>query len=260
MKLLDGSEVAGYIMGRHAGQARSFDAPLRLAIVREGHNPAIEKYLPVQKRYAEDIGVELDVYAETAETLVDRVKSLGADPAVTGIVVKLPLAHPELTDAALAAVPVAKDVDGLAPGTRFEAATPKAVSWLLAAYNVDLAGRVLAVVGQGRLVGKPLADAWEASGYKVLRLDDSTTDLAEQLRGADVVVAATGVPGVITADMLQPGAVVVDVGSPASELAADVRDRTDLTITPNPGGVGPMTVVSLFDNLLIATQNQRSSL
>ena len=225
--------------------------------MREGADEAIDKYIAVKRRYGADIGVVVDVYAETAETLVDRVRGLGEDDSVAGIIVQLPLAHSELTDAALAAVPPAKDVDGLAPGTAFEAATPKAISWLLAAYNVALAGRVIAVVGQGRLVGAPLSAELETSGHTVLRLDEHTSDLATRVRAADIIIAATGTPGVITSAMVKPGAVVVDAGSPASELAADTRERADITISPNPGGVGPMTVAALFDNLLIAAQNQR---
>jgi methylenetetrahydrofolate dehydrogenase (NADP+)/methenyltetrahydrofolate cyclohydrolase len=254
MRLLDGRAAAGYIKERHVGQALGLDVPPRLVIVREGEDESVDSYIRAKRSYGADIGVAVEVFSETADTLVERVKALGSYMSVTGVIVQLPLAHPELTDAALAAVPVAKDVDGLAPGSTFEPATPKAIAWLLAAFNVDLAGKTVAVVGQGRLVGAPLSDRLESSGIRVLRLDKSTPDLAAALLTADVIITATGRPGLITSAMIAPNAVVVDAGAPASDLAPDVADRTDLTITPNPGGVGPMTVAALFDNLLIAAQ------
>jgi methylenetetrahydrofolate dehydrogenase (NADP+)/methenyltetrahydrofolate cyclohydrolase len=88
----------------------------------------------------------------------------------------------------------------------------------------------------------------------VVRYDESTPKLAEKLLTADIIISATGKTGIIDSSMIKDGAVVIDAGSPKSELADDLRSRTDLTITPNPGGVGPMTVAALFDNLLLAAQ------
>jgi methylenetetrahydrofolate dehydrogenase (NADP+)/methenyltetrahydrofolate cyclohydrolase len=109
-------------------------------------------------------------------------------------------------------------------------------------------------VGQGRVVGKPLADVLEASGCQVIRTDVHTADLAGLVQAADLIIAATGQPGLITSDMVQPGAIVVDAGAPSSDLDGALRARTDIMLTPNPGGVGPMTVASLFDNVMIAAQ------
>ncbi|HSX01607.1 MAG TPA: bifunctional 5,10-methylenetetrahydrofolate dehydrogenase/5,10-methenyltetrahydrofolate cyclohydrolase [Candidatus Saccharimonas sp.] len=252
MKLLDGREAAAFIKQRQQRQFRAFQPTPRLAIVRQGATPATDMYLRVKQRYGADIGVPVDLYTETPANLLHRIEQLGADPAVTGINVELPLADaPELTDQALQAVPLPKDVEGLAAGSQFEVVTPKAVLWLLAAYNVTIAGRIV-VVGQGKLVGQPLADRLEASGHHVIRADRDTADLPTVISTADIVITATGVPALITADMLKPGAVVVDAGAPEAELAPDVLTRSDLTITPNPGGVGPMTVAALFDNLLQA--------
>jgi methylenetetrahydrofolate dehydrogenase (NADP+)/methenyltetrahydrofolate cyclohydrolase len=249
--ILDGRELVGYIQERQVRQARSLRVPARLAIVRQGSTPATDLFLRVKQTYGQEIGVAVDTYTEEPERLLERIHSLNKDRAVTGIIVQLPLADaPELTDVALSAVAPDKDVDGLVPNSPFEAATPKAILWLLAAYNVDLKGKTIAVVGQGRLVGKPLADALEASGHTVKRLDDTTKSLKAELLEADIVVAATGQAGLITSEMIKTGTVVVDVGAPASDLADDLRERTDLKLTANPGGVGPVTVAALFDNLL----------
>jgi methylenetetrahydrofolate dehydrogenase (NADP+)/methenyltetrahydrofolate cyclohydrolase len=250
-KLLDGRDIAEFIKQRHAAQAAGLDPAPRLAIIRSAHNEAGDRYLKMKRAYGEDIGVPVDLYVETAATILDRIQALNHDPAVTGIIIQLPLENPEITDAALAAVAPTKDVDGLAPGTPFEAATPKAALWLLAAYNIDLTGRIV-VVGQGRLVGKPLADRLEASGKDVVRCDIDTKDLRAETLQADILFTGTGQPELIKPDMVKDGAVLVDTGSPRNEFDPALLRRPDLTLTPNPGGIGPMTVASLFDNLLIA--------
>jgi methylenetetrahydrofolate dehydrogenase (NADP+)/methenyltetrahydrofolate cyclohydrolase len=127
----------------------------------------------------------------------------------------------------------------------------KAALWLLASHNVDLSGRIV-IVGQGRLVGKPLADRLEAQGLEVIRTDINTPDLGAVTRTADMIFTGTGRPGLIRSDMVKDGAVIVDTGAPSTELDPALFERPSLTITPNPGGVGPMTIAALFDNLLIA--------
>lgn len=255
MKWLDGRDVAGFIQGRHVAIVRGLQPGPRLAIVRQGASAATDAYLRVKQRYGDDIGAAVDVYTETPEAVLDRIAALNADPYVTGLIVQLPFADaPELEEQAVAAVSPAKDVDGLVSGSPFEAATPKAILWLLAAYNIDVKGQHVAVVGQGRLVGKPLADRLEASNSTIVRIDEHTPDLASALAKATIIITATGKTGLITTEMVPDGAVVVDAGAPKSDLDPAVLDRTDLKITPNPGGVGPMTVAALFDNLLIAAQ------
>src|SRR6185369_17925550 len=153
---------------------------------------------------------------ETSDTILARIRSLNEDTSVDGIIIQLPLTDQSITDEATAAVAVEKDVDGLAPGSPFEAATPKAALWLLAAHNVDLAGRIV-VVGQGRLVGKPLADRLEASGHPVVRCDIHTKDLKAETIQADIIFTGTGQEHLIKSDMVKHGAVLVDTGSPRYE-------------------------------------------
>lgn len=257
MTRLDGADLAGYVQERHSHQAHGFKPAPRLAIVRQGATPATDMYLQVKHRYGQEIGVPVDLYTEAPGHIIGRIQALNADPAVAGIIVQLPFADaPELETEALAAVTPEKDVDGLAPDSPFEVATVKGIFWLLTAYNIDIKG-CIAVVGQGRLVGLPLAAQLEASGAQVVRADVNTPDLAAVTRDADIIITATGQPGLITSDMVKPGAVVVDAGAPKSDLASDLHQRTDIKITPNPGGVGPMTVAALFDNLFIAALEQR---
>jgi methylenetetrahydrofolate dehydrogenase (NADP+)/methenyltetrahydrofolate cyclohydrolase len=251
MKVLDGRDVAAYIKQRHVSQVAGLDPVPRLAIVRSEDNAAGDQYLRMKRRYGEDIGAAVDLYVETSETILSRIKLLNEDDAVTGILIQLPFEDSKVTDMALAAVARAKDIDGLSPNSSFEEGTVKATLWLLAAYNVELQGHIV-VVGQGRLVGKPLADRLEASGLDVVRCDIHTKDLRAETREADILFTGTGHPGLITSGMVKHGAVVVDTGAPLGELDPALYSRDDLTITPNPGGVGPMTVAALFDNLIIA--------
>jgi methylenetetrahydrofolate dehydrogenase (NADP+)/methenyltetrahydrofolate cyclohydrolase len=131
-----------------------------------------------------------------------------------------------------------------------------AINWLLAGYNVNLAQKHIVLVGEGRLVGAPLAKMWRNSGYDVTVVSEPTDELASIVQQADIVVTATGVAGLITSEMLRPETVVVDAGTASEggkivgDVSADVRDRHDLTITPEKGGVGPLTICALFDNVI----------
>jgi len=264
MKILDGLELAGYIKARQLKQVRalrqSWRVIPRLAIVRTGDNPVIDTYVRLKQNYGKDILVEVDVYTPNADELLSQIEKLNNDESVHGIIIQLPLIYPELTDQAVNAVVASKDVDGLGKNPGFIPATAMAIDWLLVGYNVELTNKKIVIVGNGRLVGAPLSRIWKSSGLDVTVCDSSTVDLPGAVAAAQVVVTATGVPGLISSDMVQPNAVVVDAGTAAEhgkivgDLAADVRDRRDLTITPIKGGVGPLTVVALFDNVITAAR------
>lgn len=267
MKVLNGSELAGFIKERQLHQARSIRQSVgvvpRLAIVRTGDNPVIDTYLRLKQSYGEDIEVQVDVFAPTDSELMGQIEKLNKDKSVQGIIVQLPLADPSQTESALQAVAPEKDVDGLTGKSKLTPATALAINWLMAGYNIDLRAKKIAIVGKGRLVGAPLAKLWRESGYDVLVCDSKTTDLKSTLLNADIIVTATGIPGLITSDMIAPNAVVVDAGTASEhgkivgDLADDVRQRSDLTITPIIGGVGPLTVSALFDNVLTAARDSK---
>lgn len=264
MKLLDGLELVGYIKERQAKQVRalrqSWRVIPRLAIVSTGDNPVIGVYMRLKQQYGEDILVDVDVHTVATEELLDVIHTLNDDESVHGIIIQLPLTDPALTEAAVNAVAPEKDVDGLGHNATLTPATAMAIDWLLAGYNVTLEGKEIAIVGNGRLVGAPLAVLWRQAGLNVKVYDDQTADLGEALKTADVIVTATGVPGVITSTMIQLGATVVDAGTASEggkivgDLDPEVRDRSDLTITPIKGGVGPLTVAALFDNVIRAAR------
>jgi methylenetetrahydrofolate dehydrogenase (NADP+)/methenyltetrahydrofolate cyclohydrolase len=264
MKLLDGSELAGYIKERQLKQVRalrlSWRVIPRLAIVYTSDDPTIDTYMRLKREYGEDITVEVDVYKPSDSELLNQIKILNQDENVHGIIIQLPLADLTHTDDAVNAVNSGKDVDGLGKNSAFVPATAMAIDWLLAGYNVELAGKKIAIVGNGRLVGAPLAKLWKSAGLDVSVCDSKTFDLAEVINSSEIIVTATGVPGLVTGDMIRSGATVVDAGTAAEhgkivgDLADDIRERQDLTITPIKGGVGPLTVAALFDNVILAAR------
>ncbi len=265
MKVLNGSELADYIKERQAKQVRALrqahDVFPRLAIVQTIDDPVIDTYVRLKRRYGDDILVEVDTYRLAEDSALEKIHELNGDPTVHGIIVQLPLADPVQTDALVDAVLPEKDVDALGASATLDAATPMAINWLLAGFNVELKGKGITIVGNGRLVGAPLARLWRASGYNVTVVDEAVDDLAKVVQESDVIVTATGRPGLITSSMLRPDTVVVDAatasdnGKIVGDLAADVRDRHDLVLTPEKGGVGPLTVCALFDNVIRAARN-----
>ena len=264
MKILNGSDIALFVKERQAKQVRNlrqqWKVVPRLSVVQTVDNPVIDTYVRLKGRYAEDILVEFELHKVTSADALKTIDVLNARDDVHGIIVQLPLEDTSMTDEVLARVSPDKDVDGLGQAPAFDPATPTAISWLLAAYGVDLAGKSIAIVGEGRLVGAPLARMWRASNYAVTVYNSSHTDMRQQLRQHDVIVAATGGPRLITPDMVKAGAVLVDAGTASEEgvvigdIDPRVRERDDITITPNKGGVGPLTIAALLDNVITAAR------
>lgn len=267
MKILDGKELAGYVKERQAKQVRglrqAFGVFPKLVIITTIENPVIDVYVRLKQQYGEDILVAVEVRRLAQPKVAEALAALNKDASVHGIIVQLPLANPDETDALLARIAPEKDVDGLSGNGPYVSATATAIDWLLAGYNVALRDRKIAIVGRGRLVGTPLARLWLGAGLDVTTYDDTVSNLGAALRTADIIVTATGVPGLITSDMIAPGKVVVDAGTASEngrivgDMADDVRQRDDLKLTPEKGGVGPLTIAALFDNVLTAARQAR---
>ncbi len=260
MKFLNGDELAAFIKERQARQVRALRqahgiAP-KLAIILTTDNPVSKAYLGMKKQYGADILVDVDLYEVEQKDAMDLIKKLNKDDTVQGMIVQLPLADMSQADEILNTVAPGKDVDGLGKGAKFDPATPLAILWLLSGYNVDLAGKNVLLVGHGRLVGAPLEKLMIASGITPAVADKYTKDLKAETLKADVIITATGKHGVIKPDMVKEGAVVVDAGvaseggKTVGDLDPGMYDRQDLTLTPHKGGVGPLTVCALFDNVI----------
>jgi len=264
VKLLDGKELADFIKERQARQVRALRQAHhilpKLAIIRTNPARVVDSYMKLKQGYGNDILIDVDVHTVPQAEAIDVIKRLNNDASVHGIIVQIPLPDPTQTPEILNAVTPNKDVDGLGERAVLDPATPMAINWLLAGYNIELRSKKVLVVGQGRLVGKPLADMWRRSGIDVTTADRTTDDLSALVRSADVVVSATGVPGLLKSNMIKVGATVVDAGVATDknglvgDVATEVRERDDLTITPVKGGVGPLTVCALFDNVIRAAQ------
>ncbi len=264
MRILDGRELVGYIKERQAKQVRNlrqaWHTDPKLAIVIANDDEVIDVFVHLKQVYGEDILIDVEVYRVEQALVRETVERLNDDDSVHGIIIQLPLSDPAQTDELVGLINPEKDVDGLGSSQTYISATATAIDWLLAGYNVTLKDRLIAIVGQGRLVGAPLARLWNNAGLSVVTYDETTSDLQGELRKADVIVTATGVPGLITSQMIAPGKVIVDAGTASEngvivgDIAEDVRERQDLTITPVRGGVGPLTIAALFDNVIQAAR------
>ena len=264
VKLLNGSELAGFIKERQAHQARALiqsdGIQPKLAIVVCTNNPVINTYVALKQRYGADISVKVEVHKIDQKDALNVIEELNKRDAVHGIIVQLPLADTGQTDEIVNAVAPQKDVDALGKDATLDPATPMAINWLLAGYNIDVKTKPIAIVGNGRLVGAPLKRLFDASNIEVSVVDGETEHPEDILLHSQIISTAVGKPGLITSDMIPDKCVVVDAavasenGELKGDLADDVYEREDITVTPRKGGVGPLTVVALFDNVIRAAR------
>lgn len=254
-----------------------------LSVVLVGEDPASAVYVRNKEAASREAGMAGETIRLPATTtqaeLLRVVDRLNADPAVHGILVQMPLPAPLDPDAVIHRIDPRKDVDGFHPinvgkvligdRTGFAPCTPAGVMHLLAEYGVELRGAHVVVIGRSNIVGKPMAALLVQPGVDatVTVCHSRTRDLAHHVRQADIVIAAVGRARLVTADMVKPGAVVVDVGmnriadpstKSGTRLVGDVdfegvREVASL-ITPVPGGVGPMTIAMLLHNTLVAAE------
>lgn len=260
MRELNGSELAGFIKERQAKQVRALRQAWhinpRLAIVTDVENPVIETYMRLKQRYGADILIDVEIHRVPAGGALEVIQELNNRDDVQGIILQLPISNSDQTEELLESIREDKDVDGLRKRAIFQAATPTAINWLLAGYGVDLKGKKVAIVGRGRLVGAPLEKMWLKSGVDVTVFEKG--DDLSQLINYDIIVSATGVPELIKSQMIKTKTVVVDAGTASEngkivgDVSEEVRQRNDVIITPKKGGVGPLTVSALFDNVITA--------
>lgn len=261
MKSLSGKDLAGFIKER---QSKVMDWRIgrtpKLLILKDSHNPVIESYVELKRQYGSDIGVDVEIQTVPTDQMKAAVLAANDNNHVDGIIVQLPLLNPDLVDEIIAEIAPEKDVDGLVgDGSMFTSATAEAILWLLSGYNIDLEGKKIALIGKGKLVGEPLAEILRGMGLDFRIFTERNSDnLLTLLPRYDIIITATGVAGLIKADMLGSGAVVVDAGTTSEngvlkgDLDDAVRQRDDLVLTPKIGGVGPLTVAVLFEHVLQA--------
>jgi methylenetetrahydrofolate dehydrogenase (NADP+)/methenyltetrahydrofolate cyclohydrolase len=265
IKYLNGADLAGFIKERHARQVRGLRASKvfpKLAIVQVKDDPAIDVYVNLKQRYGADINVDVEVYKLAQNKVPGLLEELNKDAAVHGIIIQLPLNDTTQTDKIVNMVAPEKDVDALGKNAEFEPATPNAILWLLAGYNINLAGKKVLLIGKGKLVGAPLERIFKNSGIEVVVIEGPTDRLAKAVGESDVVIAAANTPEIVHASMIRSGTVIVDAGVAGEDLkgnvADDVYERDDITVTPQKGGVGPLTVCALFENVIRAASGVKS--
>lgn len=260
MKFLNGKDLASFIKERQAHQVASLTKKPKLLIIRDSNNPVIVKYVNLKIQYGQDIGVEVeDYYAKSPEDLAAKISAANQDPSISGIILQLPILEKDKTDELCNLIAPTKDVDGLGQKAKYDSATATAILWLLAGYDIKLEDKKIAIVGRGKLVGAPLHHIFQSSHYDVSlfhRGDDLT-----KLKQFDIIISATGVPGLVSGDFISPGATLIDAGTASEDgvikgdLSPDIYKRTDLAaITPTTGGVGPLTITCLFDHVIQAAQ------
>ncbi|MBQ2322462.1 MAG: bifunctional 5,10-methylene-tetrahydrofolate dehydrogenase/5,10-methylene-tetrahydrofolate cyclohydrolase [Bacteroidales bacterium] len=284
---IDGKETARQIRQEIAAEVKTLIAQGRkqphLAAILVGHDGGSETYVANKIKACEECGFKSSLHRfedDITETqLLDTVAQLNADPDVDGFVVQLPLPPHISEEKVTRAISPAKDVDGFHPQNvglmsigepAFVSATPQGIIELIRRYKVPTAGKHAVVIGRSNIVGRPMSILLSQKGVDctVTLCHSRTPDIARICQQADIIVAAIGKPGFVTADMVRPGATVIDVGTtrvadPTSPRGWRLRGDVDFEavapkcdfITPVPGGVGPMTICSLMQNTLKAAKN-----
>ncbi|MCS6763900.1 MAG: bifunctional methylenetetrahydrofolate dehydrogenase/methenyltetrahydrofolate cyclohydrolase FolD [Candidatus Protistobacter heckmanni] len=281
-KLLDGTALSQQIRGELAGRVSSLKAKgvtPGLAVILVGEDPASQVYVRNKVKACEVAGMHsvLELYPATLTEaeLLARVQALNADPAIHGILVQLPLPKHIDSHPVIESIAPEKDVDGFHVANAgalmtgrplFRPCTPYGCMKMLEAAGAPIRGANAVVVGASNIVGKPMALLLLAAGATVTICNSKTRDLAAHTRNADILVAAVGRPRMLTAEMIKPGAAVVDVGMNrvpegqpnAGKLCGDVdfagASQVAGWISPVPGGVGPMTITMLLVNTVESTE------
>jgi methylenetetrahydrofolate dehydrogenase (NADP+) / methenyltetrahydrofolate cyclohydrolase len=273
-RIIDGKAVAARIRGQVASEIEGMDVTPGLATVLVGDDPASAVYVRMKREDSAEVGIESFHHEPggdvSADDLAALLRDLNADERVHGILLQLPLPAGLDQDRFISLIDPAKDVDGLTSANagllmqgREEAmvpCTPAGVMELLKEAGAELEGARTVVLGRSILVGKPLAQLLLGANATVTHCHSRTRDLPAVCREADVLIAAAGSPGLVTADMVREGATVIDVGTNRTDdgLVGDVdfeavRERAG-ALTPVPGGVGPMTRAMLLVNTLRAAR------
>ena len=275
MRIIDGKKTAAIIRQELKDQVaalavRHGRAP-GLAVILVGDHPASQVYVRNKERACADVGIISRIFRLPADIpqsqLEDTIIFLNNDPAVDGLLLQLPLPKGLDSQRCLDLIDPSKDVDGFHPVNMgrlalglpcLRSCTPAGIMTLMERHGIDVAGKKAVVIGRSNIVGKPLALMLLQKNATVTVCHSRTGNIAAEVRGADIVLAAVGIPKFVTRDMVKPGAVVIDVGINRTEIGlvgdCDFEGLQDVVsaMTPVPGGVGPMTIAQLLVNTLEA--------
>lgn len=248
----------------------------KLAVIMVGDDPASKVYIRNKSKACEDVGIEYEEFIlkdeTTQEKLIELIKKLNNDKIINGILLQSPIPKHLNINEAFKAITYMKDVDGFTPSSvgklcigedTFISCTPYGVMKMFEEYNIDLTGKDVVILGRSNIVGKPLIQCCLQKNATVTVCHSKTKNLAEHTKRADVVISAIGQSKFVKADMVKDGAVIIDVGINRGEdgkLTGDVDfenvEKKASYITPVPGGVGPMTIAMLMNNVIKAAKEQ----
>ena len=267
--ILDGKKLRDELLVQYKEKIKEEKLNITLAIILVGNNEASKLYIKNKEKYCTEVGIKVDKYllAEdtSEEVLINLIKDLNEDEKVTGIILQSPVPDGIDFDKCSGMILPSKDVDGFTKDNVYNLylnkksilpCTVKGIIKLLEHYNIEINGKNVAIIGRGNIVGKPLAMALENRNATVSLLHSKTKDLKMFTKDADIVVVACGIPKLLKKDMIKEGSVVIDVGISRvdGKIVGDIDfdNIKDIAtfVTPNPGGVGPMTVAMIIDNLI----------
>lgn len=281
-QIIDGKLLASHVRAEWKQRAaRLTEQGLRpgLAVIMVGDNPASEIYVRNKVKACSEIGIHSEVHHFSANTnqdeVLDCIRVLNQNQHVHGILVQLPLPLHYVNNQVITSIAIQKDVDGfhlynvgalVTGNTNFAPCTPFGVTMMLEQHQIAVEGRHAVVIGRSNIVGKPMAMMLLERGATVTICSSKTRDLPYFTRSADILVVATGQPQMVTAEMVKPGAAVIDVGInrlPDGRLCGDVDFDSVKNvagyITPVPGGVGPMTITMLLCNTILAAERYQKN-
>lgn len=257
MIILNGKELSAKIKDKIKSTTSSYLKTPILAVLTVGNDEASKIYVNNKKKASEYTGISFlhisydDNISE--EEIISKIKELNEDKTINGIIVQLPLPDKFNTDKIVNTIDPIKDVDGLTNNSLNIPCTPKGILEIFKHYNISLEGKNVVIVGRSNLVGKPLANLCLDRNATVTVCHSKTKDLSLYTRKADILIVATGKKWLIDKDMVRKGVIIIDVGinRERKDIYGDVNPNVSdkaYALTPVPGGVGPMTVVSLLLN------------
>lgn len=266
---IDGKKLSEKILKRVREKIKQEELDLKLTAALIGEDPVSKVYLEKKQNACEQAGIEFELFQFSAklseEELEGKLKKMANNKHVSGAMIQLPIPKNYTSQPLLNTIPPEKDADVLSKGPlgRFYTATspimpptPKAIAEILKEYELDVEGVNVGLVGTGALVGYPLSLWLHRQKATVIAVNEFTKNPEELLQEADIIISGIGIPNTVTADMVKPGAVVIDAGTAFidGKLTGDVdfknvSEKASL-ITPTPGGVGPITVSCLLENLV----------
>ncbi len=276
MKILDGRKVRDFLADKMIRELKGYKIKPKLAIIQVGDNPASSIYIQQKKNFGEKLGFLVEhIHLNkniSQKSVLSQIAKLNKDKKVHGIIIQLPLPKNIDTRTVIEAITSEKDIDGLNSknlsalmvrnANGFIPATTRGILSLLDFYKISIEGKKVTVVGRSILVGAPIALAFLNRNATVTVCHSKTNNLKDEVKSADIVVVAIGKPQFIKRTYIKRGQVIIDVGITRTNkgILGDV-DFTTVSkivkaISPVPGGVGPMTVVSLFENLLLSYKRQ----